>query len=477
MRSDPKPKTGIWAIFTPERVGWAVGYLVTMLMTAWLATTQGCPGPAPKPPTPTPPPPVVVVPNPPVIVPVPEPTLPKKMVIVHESRDDDFEMSQLVIALRKPETKAHFTEHGCSVQLIDKGLKKWDGSPAEVLTKFSADIEKIPTPALFLLDDAGSKVLHSESLKNKATEKLYTLDELFVKLDLHASNEATFASSPFVDTVFSDCPEFVKGDTTVEDTFESVGPKNDEPSFEDAIEVIPRERWDELIAKVDAAGGGLDLLVGRIYNQGREGSCVSNATCQADEIVENRIWGHVVPKSAISLYKRCGSSPNSGSMVSTNLKELCDRGVLPLKNEINDKLFPGHTMENTGFYTKMPANWEDTAKKFRGLEYYDIRSVDGFYTAILKGYPVVYGRSGHSICGVRLVKKNGQYYVKYANSWGNWGDNGFGYDSESYIRSGARWAFALRSVYDSGLHSGTISVLKPKVEEPADTEPSLTQAL
>jgi hypothetical protein len=80
-----------------------------------------------------------------------------------------------------------------------------------------------------------------------------------------------------------------------------------------------------------------------------------------------------------------------------------------------------------------------------------VRSYDGFITALLRGYPVVYGRSGHSICAVRPVFKGNKLYVKYANSWGNWGENGYGYDSENMIRAGASWAFAVRTVVDPGL--------------------------
>jgi hypothetical protein len=44
------------------------------------------------------------------------------------------------------------------------------------------------------------------------------------------------------------------------------------------------------------------------------------------------------------------------------------------------------------------------------------------------------------------MQKNGRYVVKYANSWGNWGDQGFGYDSEGQMRMSAGWAFAVRQV-------------------------------
>lgn len=226
-----------------------------------------------------------------------------------------------------------------------------------------------------------------------------------------------------------------------------------QPSFEDAIQTIPRSSWESLIKGIDDSGVWTEHLITRIYNQGSEGSCVSNATSQAHEIVQARTYGKdkVVHLSAISLYKRCGRSPGSGSMVNDNLDEMVSNGVLPLDNEENRKRFK-HVFPATGFYTKYPNGWEETAKLFRGVEWFDVRSLDGFITALLLGFPVVYGRAGHSICAVRPMLKSGRLVVMYANSWGAWGDkggdfnSGFGYDSESMIRSGASWAFALRTV-------------------------------
>lgn len=217
--------------------------------------------------------------------------------------------------------------------------------------------------------------------------------------------------------------------------------------YESAAGVLSDAEIDAVIERMDAQGGGADELVTRIYDQKNEGSCVANATCQAAEIVQARQFGldRVVHLSAISLYRRIGSSPNSGAMVSDGLKELTARGVLPLDVPENRARWP-HVMPNTGWRTTFPVGWEATAEQFAGVEAYVVRDVRALLSALCRQEPVVVGRQGHSICYVRPMRKDGRRVVKYANSWGDWGDEGFGYDSESQIRQSASWAFVLRSV-------------------------------
>ncbi|QDU97540.1 C1 family peptidase [Lignipirellula cremea] len=216
--------------------------------------------------------------------------------------------------------------------------------------------------------------------------------------------------------------------------------------LEDAVPVIDRSEWEDRFQQLP----DLALLVRKIKNQGQEGSCASNATVQAYEIVLNQQFGlrQWVEFSAMSLYKRVGRTAGGGSMISDNLQQLSQKGILPLTTDANQRRFP-HTHPATGFGRSLPSGWEATARKFRAPEWFDIRSFDGFMSALLLGFPVVYGRAGHAICGVRGERRDGQWRVKYANSWGaQWGDHGFGYDSESFI-SGAissYGAFAVRAV-------------------------------
>lgn len=225
-------------------------------------------------------------------------------------------------------------------------------------------------------------------------------------------------------------------------------------SYESTVPVLSDSEIDAAIEAMDAAGGGAERLVTRIYNQKSEGSCVANACSQAHEVVQALQFGkdRVVHLSAMSLYKRIGRSPGSGAMVSDGLDEMTGTGILPLDTPENRALFGDSVMPNTGWREEFPDNWKDTAKKFAGAEFHVVESVAGLLTALCNQHPVVVGREGHSICYLRPMRKGNKRVVMYANSWGDWGsaggdfDAGFGFDSESQIRKSASWAFALRSV-------------------------------
>ncbi len=237
-----------------------------------------------------------------------------------------------------------------------------------------------------------------------------------------------------VDYDFTKDPRYVKG-------FNGYGPRGLYAKYADTAPVIPESDWKELSQQ-----GGCSRLVTRIYNQKQEGSCVANASCQSHEITQARQFGkdRVVHLSAISLYKRIGSSPNSGAMVSSGIDEMVENGVLPLTRPENSRY--KHTMENTGFHTSYPEGWQETAKLFKALEWTEIDSYAELVSCLLLQFPVVVGRSGHSICYCDFLYKDGEPMVRYANSWGDWGENGYGYDTLRSIKASSGWAYAPRSV-------------------------------
>jgi hypothetical protein len=225
------------------------------------------------------------------------------------------------------------------------------------------------------------------------------------------------------------------------------------PIFEETIrDIIPEREWKKYIEDYQISDRP---CVRDIKDQGQEGSCTSNGgtqgwqVCAVDQLGDRGF----VNLSAISLYKRVGRNPQSGSTVGDNVRELRDVGALPAIGEdaklTKMGLDPKHVMPHTGFYTQFPSGWEETAKFFRIDEYWDIESMDGFGTALLNGWPVHYGRRGHSILAVALVIKDGQVMVEYANSWEeSWGDQGFGYDTVSGLRSAINQygAYAYRTI-------------------------------
>lgn len=225
------------------------------------------------------------------------------------------------------------------------------------------------------------------------------------------------------------------------------------PSFSSAIPLVPSSQWKELCRKIEETKSSGAYLVTRIYNQGQEGSCVANAAAQAHEICQALQFGHsqVVPLSAISLYKRIGTSPGSGAYLKDALAEMQSRGILPLNTADNQVRYP-HTMPATGFYSRFPDGWEETAKRFRLVEYYRTWDLDELISALLLGFPVMVARRQHAICYVQPFYKDDSLHVLYVNSWGNWGQPagymkyGFGVDSFALVEQAARGGVVFRSV-------------------------------
>ena len=225
-------------------------------------------------------------------------------------------------------------------------------------------------------------------------------------------------------------------------------------TFEDSFRILTQ---DELRTEAErsAEEGGLEQLVTRVFDQRREGSCVSQACGQAAQLVQATQFGkdHVVQLSAMSLYKQIGRSARSGATVSSGLRKLSEIGMLPLDTAKNRERYGSQVMENIGFDNKYPAGWKETAKHFQALEYSVLRSVDGILTALTRRQPVVVGRQGHSICYTTPIWSKNQWKFLYANSWGERGGQaagdfrgGFGIDTISQIRKSAGWAFTVRAV-------------------------------
>ncbi len=217
------------------------------------------------------------------------------------------------------------------------------------------------------------------------------------------------------------------------------------PLFGDRVPVMTWQEIDAAIDAIDAAGGGLDNFKPYQHDQNGEPSCTSNATCSALEYAMQITLGTCVPLSPISLYRRVGSR-NSGSSVDDNLDEATRVGILPLDCAINRERGISGLHPHNGYGVSPPSNWQTIAGEFRAQEVFDIRSSQEFFTSLCRGWPVVYGRQGHCIICVRPMRSGGNRKGKYLNSWGNWGDNGFGYDTANQISMGAGWAFAVRSV-------------------------------
>lgn len=255
--------------------------------------------------------------------------------------------------------------------------------------------------------------------------------------------------SLFVDVDFVKFADYVVGDIT--DRQQLLDKFSD---YEQSLGVIPESDWKEIIEEIEYKKLGAEWLVKHVYNQGREGSCVSNATCAAVMCVAAKQFGHnrVPILSPMSLYKRVASGPNTGSTVKDNVDEAMTNGILPVDNPENRNRFK-HVFPATGYRTRLPDGWQETAAKFLIDEVYVCRDYRSVISAQLRGHYVIVGRQGHSILYLRPTYERGRIYNIYLNSWGDdWGfglgsvRGGFGVDSLDLIHRASNWAVAVRTV-------------------------------
>lgn len=215
-------------------------------------------------------------------------------------------------------------------------------------------------------------------------------------------------------------------------------PRDDTPGdlfgfYGDSITLIPRSEWNDRLEAFDYEGYARKLNT-FIYRQ-TMGSCATNATCNIHQRLQAQSKGSdsVVLLSPLSLYKRTGRSPNSGSTLSGNMREATQRGMLPLDGSENRGKFD-HVWPENEWRSSLPSGWESTAADFKLDEFFEARSFDEVFTALLNTEPVFYGRAGHAIMGAFPARNGNTYGIGYENSWGSsWGDGGYGFDTERFV--------------------------------------------
>jgi hypothetical protein len=234
------------------------------------------------------------------------------------------------------------------------------------------------------------------------------------------------------------------------------------PDYEAAMPTYPRDKWPDLIAAKDTAGGWPYRRITTPHDQNGDPSCTYNATALAHEITFNTEFGdhNCVGLSPMSGYHWNGSR-TSGSSVGGAIKWLSETGLLPVNSEANKaKVAAGlfaHTHPHNGYGNSFADGWKDTAKFFRADEWFRVSTVEAWVSAIINGFVCVGGRDSHCIGHCGLAMDGGKILSIYAQSWGiPWGFSldtsignikTFGADSESKIKTMvAREGWCLRTV-------------------------------
>ncbi len=226
------------------------------------------------------------------------------------------------------------------------------------------------------------------------------------------------------------------------------------PLASESIPIIPRREWSDILD--DPNHMRLRPSVPIILDQDGVGSCATEATAQSIMTTRSFSGQEFVKLNPWFIYQTTSGGRDGGSNIDTNLRFARENGCAP------ESVWP----RSNGWHKRPSDKAVVLAEEFKILEFYDIRNTEEFGSALLLGFPVVYGRRGHAITAVDLIGDN---KIIYANSWGAWGDEGFGTDSLSGVNFGYG-AWAVRVATDTrGSMIKRISEMSPMRFEPYPT--------
>ncbi len=168
---------------------------------------------------------------------------------------------------------------------------------------------------------------------------------------------------------------------------------------------------------------------------------ISGNSCAAESTVGNftttRVFNGLplVEFNPWFVYNTTSGGRDGGSSIDENLEFMRKYGVAPAS------IWP----RSKGWRAKPSAEAYAEALKYRVVEFYDITNAEELGSALLQGFCVTFGRSGHAIYSIELVSTSTH---RYMNSWGDWGDKGTEVENLSRINWGYG-AFAIRVVTDT----------------------------
>jgi len=179
------------------------------------------------------------------------------------------------------------------------------------------------------------------------------------------------------------------------------------------FQVIQPNRWAELIAGQDAVD--LTPLFMHKLDQNGKGSCGAEGLTQGIMLTLAKATGKAPPLlNPLFMYHTTSGGRDQGSSLQANIAFAMKHGVA------SEAVWP----RSKGFLTKPSLLAYADARSYVLLEYSQVRNWIEFATALLLGWPVYFGYTGHAICAVKLLD---QERFRYANSWSkDWGDNGAG---------------------------------------------------
>jgi hypothetical protein len=224
------------------------------------------------------------------------------------------------------------------------------------------------------------------------------------------------------------------------------------PKFSSSQPTIPRSEWKDF----DLSGYDAPIL-----NQGSHGSCVGHGAVTAFW----RLWlmQNLPPQqfSACFTYGLINGGRDSGAVISDALTSMTNDGVGLLSD----------VPEGMVYRSQFPAAAFTNAKRFKVRAAHHCQNFDEICSALLLGFPVVYGvyvggsfgnldsegvapawpnRVGNHCLSGKALKKlsSGDWGVRTQNSWGaSWGQQGNCYLVERHFTGTDPDAFAIELDY------------------------------
>ena len=186
------------------------------------------------------------------------------------------------------------------------------------------------------------------------------------------------------------------------------------PRIRDEFTLIPTREWSDALQQKkqdDAMNRG---LVKHTLNQGSNGSCASEGISGC--VMGTEAKGgemEVGPLNAFALYRLVNGGRDGGSSLSDNIAAARKYGIP------TEQVWP----RSHGWRKKPTEEVRQDALRHRPDEMFRVSDKQEFGTALLLGFPVYAGYSGHAWFAVDLLDE--ERFV-WKNSWGDdWADNGF----------------------------------------------------
>lgn len=188
--------------------------------------------------------------------------------------------------------------------------------------------------------------------------------------------------------------------------------------------LIPRSEWQARIAEMEATQSRISDWIRAVglppQNQGQTNFCWANAPTHCVEIIRSQQNQRMVILSPASVACQVNGYRNQGGWGKDALEWIIAHGVVPV-----DK-WPANAIDRR----YATPNALVIAQQYRIDEWTELapRNIDQLVSMLLHRMPVAIGLNwwGHEVTACDPIWLDGTVAVRIRNSWGNWGDNGFG---------------------------------------------------